>query len=338
MKYAVVIVLTIVLCGCGTDSGEETPLPSSLSLGGGLTNNWKIFNPSIEGILVGSAQKYNTVYYSYNNLSNKNIFGSIDGTVNEIITAPTISTILHYITPNGRFIMTSVGQGITYSDDGVSYFDVTGILYFGYLIMTGDSQFMIAYRGGDYSSNRDNLVFVSIDNGVTWIGHDVDGNDQSTESFMPTVPATSGNICIIADFKLGLWVTEDKGTNWNLIRSTEHFELVTTIGSNFIALGTKKIYTSTDGINWTEANLPSTINVVEWDSLKVDSKGDWYARATLLEGEAKGYILRSTDQGNNWTKVIETNDSLRGLLTYPRKLYVTNTIIFNNSGMYINKP
>lgn len=132
-------------------------------------------------------------------------------------------------------------------------------------------------------------------------------------------------------------VSEDGGANWTqrTLPRIEHFHGVSTKGPLNVILGETRVYTSTDGEEWTERATPSQLPLQDilWDGSKYVAVGGRFL--------SSAYIVTSPD-GITWTRAMHVGtQDLRGV-AFNGSLYIavgaTSAIQVSEDGFNWTQP
>jgi photosystem II stability/assembly factor-like uncharacterized protein len=116
-----------------------------------------------------------------------------------------------------------------------------------------------------------------------------------------------------------LYKSTDGGANWTSIRSSNNYISAFHSFNNilFVALNNNKSFKSTDqGLSWQEIVTDNLAITAFYN----DSSNKLFATAKSLS-TPRGYLLVSTDFGDNWDTVLAKNDTLFGTFANRNSLY-----------------
>ena len=156
----------------------------------------------------------------------------------------------------------------------------------------------------------DATLFVSTNAGISWrfLNSNRPLNAQATD--VQAVVAVSADVFLAGTWKHGLFRSTDAGSSFKPVNSFPTKDVrgfaVTDTGLVYAATGNKGVLRSDDaGLNWTQTSLSKGFF---W-SITTDSTG-----TTLLASSPTAGLYRSTDQGNNFTKILadKTNQAVAG--------------------------
>ncbi|MCX7908076.1 MAG: T9SS type A sorting domain-containing protein [Ignavibacteria bacterium] len=253
---------------------------------------------------------------------------------------------------NGSIVIGTNGDGIYYSDDGGINWRRSG---YGnnFKVITSFAKsglgeiFCGTYQGG---------VFSSADHGLTWAvfkrndtlknvtavtyynnAEPIAGTDRigvlrydsrAYEDWRLTNLRDVGiiamgrsrqGILFAATIDGALYKSTNGGANWEAIRSPNNYIIAFHSFNNvlFVALNNNKSYKSTNlGLSWNELNTPQFAITAFYN----DSSNRLFATAKSL-GSPRGYLLVSTDLGENWDTVLAKNDTLFGVFANKNNIY-----------------
>ena len=234
-----------VLAGCGgagvfkSTNNDSTWTASNTGLNGNdIYSLATIENPSNETtILVGT---YNNFFISSNNGVNwtSKQFGYLFNRVQDLIVS------------NGNIIaktLNGIYYSTNYGENWATIASLPNTNVQAFVIAPGfPPSIYIGYAGGG--------IFVSKDNGNTWIPAGIVGNNVLYS--LAVTPAASGSFTLYAGTANGIYISSDHGTNW--IQSGLENMDIKTFGFNkkdFIAATNDGAFSSSDkGKTWAEAN------------------------------------------------------------------------------------
>lgn len=253
---------------------------------------------------------------------------------------------------NGSIVLGTNGDGVYYSDDGGKTFRRSGYAS-NFRVITSFAKsgigeiFCGTYQGG---------VFSSADHGLSWTvfkrndtlknvtavtyynnAEPIAGTERigvlrfdsrAYENWVLTSLRDVGitalgrsrtGILFAATIDGALYKSTNGGANWQSIRSSNNYISAFHSFNNllFVALNNNKSYRSNDlGLTWEELN---TGNIAITGFFN-DSTNKLWATAKSL-ASPRGYLLVSTDFGNNWDTVLAKNDTLFSTFANKNNLY-----------------
>lgn len=165
----------------------------------------------------------------------------------------------------------------------------------------------VGLGGGKLTTIGGNVVFSSADNGVTWTTEGSMFSLAQAEMLNGVAGNANSRIIVGRDSSFKGLILRHDGSAWTVAKKDLAVRLNDVIwtGSQFVAVGvasdTKSIMTSSDGITWTEQNVPTeamgySLNDVVWTGTKLYAVGD----KMVGPGKEKRIILSSID-GATWT-------------------------------------
>ena len=139
-------------------------------------------------------------------------------------------------------------------------------------------------------------VFYSIDNGLTWIQVNSGLTDTSI-----TALTVSGNNLFAGTYQSGVFTSTNNGASWRAVNNGLQYNSIVAFavcGTNLFAVTTRNgedvFVTTNDGVSWSIVNAElATLNVVTFA----------VSGTNIFAGTIGAGILRSTDNGKNWSAV-----------------------------------
>ena len=176
----------------------------------------------------------------------------------------------------------------------------------------------INLRGADIGPSGEMLVvgdgFVktSTNGGVNWTDRAVAAGTGATQ-VMNAAIGPSGEMLIVGLNGYSR-VSTNGGANWANPNFTTFHLLNAAIGPSgqMIAAATDQLWTSVDGVSWTDRTTPAGVGVSDIYGAAIGPSGQMIAAGT-----GNGYLRTSTDGGANWTNRtaaagVQAADTLRG--------------------------
>ncbi len=188
---------------------------------------------------------------------------------------------------NGQFVMPVVGGTIAFSDDGHTWEEVAVQDQPSVLVSSSSPHWKgIVWTGTRYVGAGPNYIYASTD-GRTWsktTPYAVIGQYRALAWNGELLVAVGGNGLLQTSIDGVTWITRDTGP------AEEDFSDVKWIGSRWLAVGLYRIFSSEDGITWSErySAYPQFLRKLEWTSSQA-----------LVTSSAAG-ILGSAD-GLTWS-------------------------------------
>jgi photosystem II stability/assembly factor-like uncharacterized protein len=195
--------------------------------------------------------------------------------------------------------------------------------------------FTINIFGSDIFVGTDKGIFLSTDNGDSWISRDSGMNGLNSYTF------AKSDSNIFAGTEKGIYLSTNNGYSWNRINTGFENYLVTDIVVNrsniFVANWGQGVLLSTDnGLSWIEKNEGITPSELFINSIAIND-------SNIFGGSCREGVYLSKDFGNSWIKKNNgiTNINVHSIIPNGENIFLaTNGGIFissNNGDAWINK-
>ena len=216
--------------------------------------------------------------------ASNSVYSSTDGITWTLRTAT--GTWNRIIYDNGLFVIIGNGGAIATSSDGITWTTRTSNVI-------GDL-FDIVWNGSIYCAVGDGGSITTSPDGVTWTA-------RAAPNFSNNSISWSGSTFIVTNFSNSNILVSANGIVWTSYPTQFGGTFVSSayLNAGFVALGSGKIATSNDGINWTAAN-PVQFSAIPGMSAAYTVT---YSNSTFIMSGLAGStanIATSTD-GINWT-------------------------------------
>jgi len=247
------------------------------------------------------------------NLSSTVSVGTINdsqfnGIANNESTINPIQLISGEFDNNSGFIFRSTDYGVNYS----SVLNISDQL--------NKIKFMPAFRHASYLSVvpfvsvgwDGRIVTNSVNNCTSWITISSPTTQQLYDiSFNSTVGIIVGNQRIIKTN------TNNRINSWSIVNSVARtWRAVASNGSTFVAVGDNSAIITGDslGTTWTVRTLPAPLSLKNLRGITYHTDGFWYAVGSEVSNQSQHWIMRSSDNGVNWSEYFPTGTPISGEL------------------------
>lgn len=164
----------------------------------------------------------------------------------------------------------------------------------------------------------DNYIATSTDTGATWTSRNSAVVPTSTISWNAACWTGSQFVVVGSDGRI---ITSSDGISWVAQTSGVSSELLSIAhsGSNYVAVSTSDILTSSNATSWSAASLPNGIDIlygVFWENSKFIASG-------------RNDVIESSDNGSTWTQTLVSLDNTT--VTYSSSLDIY--VMMGNSGL-----
>jgi hypothetical protein len=177
-------------------------------------------------------------------------------------------------------------------------------------------KFMPAFRHASYLSVPP-FVSVGINGRII-----TNSNTDATSWINISSPTTQDLYDIAFNSSVGIIVgqnriiktnTNNRINSWSIVNSvTALWRAVSSNGSTFIAVGDNSaiITGNSLGTTWTVRTLPAPLTLKDLRGVTYHTDGFWYAVGFDSANPSQHWIMRSSDDGINWSQYVTTGDSL----------------------------
>jgi len=224
-----------------------------------------------------------------------------NGIANNESTSNPIQLISGEFDNNFGFIFRSTDYGINYS----SVLNITNQL--------NKIKFMPAFRHASYLTVP---PFVS----VGWNGRIVTNSVTDATSWITISSPTSQNLYDIAFNSSGVGIivgnqriiktnTNFRINAWSIVNSVASlWRAVASNGSTFVAVGDNSAIITGDslGTTWTVRTLPAPLTLKNLRGITYHTDSFWYAAGSEVSNPSQNWIMRSSDNGVNWSEYVPT--------------------------------
>jgi hypothetical protein len=231
-----------------------------------------------------------------------------NGIANNESTSSPIQLISGEFDSNFGFIFRSTDYGVTYS----SVLNISNQL--------NKIKFMPAFRHASYLSVvpfvsvgfNGRIVTNSVNNCTSWITISSPTTQELYDiAFNSTVGIIVGNQRIIKTN------TNNRINSWSIVNSVARtWRSVASNGSTFIAVGDNSAIITGDslGTTWTVRTLPAPLTLKNLRGVTYHTDGFWYAAGSEASNASQHWIMRSSDDGVNWSEYFPTGTPISGEL------------------------
>jgi photosystem II stability/assembly factor-like uncharacterized protein len=228
----------------------------------------------------------------------------------------------------GVYVSTNGGTNWTQANNGL------GNITVGALAVNSTNLIASASNDGRskiYLSTNDGTNWTKVDNGLP--------NDNPNVYFqircLAVAPDGKGDVFIYAGTNgYGVYVSSDNGTNWVPDTAGLNNKNIMSLTANdttiYVGTSTGVFRSTINTKSWTPC-APNDLGYFDCKSIVVLDSSVFISGDAFVGGE--GYIYRSTNKGENWTKIKTMNNNIGYMATLDTNIYVGNydgTILRSN--------
>jgi hypothetical protein len=181
-------------------------------------------------------------------------------------------------------------------------------------------KFMPAFRHASYLSV---VPFVSVGFGGRIVTNSV---NNATSWITISSPTTQELYDIAFNSSVGIIVgvnriiktnTNNRINAWSIVNSvTANWKAIASNGSTFVAVGDNSAIITGDslGTTWTVRTLPAPLTLKNLRGVTYHTDGFWYAVGSEASNPSQHWIMRSSDNGVNWSEYFPTGSTITGAL------------------------